>query len=120
MKTLRIATLAAVMAGAAVGLASPASADLLDGTYDRTGDGPAGSVLAGPRTVVFTSCGTGCKNMAGSLLTDEVIQFHLDGKTWTGTDSSHDELTIDNVSLTGTETSTFLRDPVHFTYVKAG
>ena len=120
MKIIRIATLAAVMAGAAVGLASPASAELIDGSYERTGDGPAGSVLAGPRTVVFTPCGTGCKNMAGSLMTDEVIQFHLNGKTWNGTDSSHDELTIDDVSLTGTETSAFLKNPVNFHYVKVG
>jgi hypothetical protein len=61
MKTFRITTLAAVIASAAVGLASPASADLLDGTYERTGNGPAGSNFAGPITVVVTSCGAGCK-----------------------------------------------------------
>jgi hypothetical protein len=118
MKTIRFATLAAVMAGAAVGLAAPASAELLDGTYDRTGDGPAGSTFS-QRTVAVTSCGAGCKNLAGTLMNDEVVQLHLEGNTWTGTNSFHDVLTIDNNSLTGTETGSFLRDPVHFTYVKA-
>jgi hypothetical protein len=65
MKTMRIAALAAVMAGAAVGLAAPASAELLDGTYDRTGDGPAGSVLAGPRTVVLVPAVPAAKTWRG-------------------------------------------------------
>jgi hypothetical protein len=119
MKTMRIASLAAMMAGAAVGLASPASAALLDGTYERTGDGPAGSMFA-EATVVVTSCGTGCKNLAGTLKSDEVVQLHLQGTTWTGTNSLHDVLTVDNDSLTGSETGAFLKDPVNYRYVKVG
>ena len=119
MKTTRIATLAAVMAAAAVGLASPASADLLDGSYERTGDGPPGSLFA-EVTVVVTPCGAGCKNLAGTLKSDEVVQMHLQGQTWTGTNSFHDELIIDNASLTGTETGPFLKDPVNYHYVKVG
>lgn len=119
MKTMRIATLAAVLAGAAVGLASPASAALLDGTYQRTGDGPAGSQFS-EATVVVTPCGADCKNLAGTLRSDEVVQMHLEGKTWTGTNSFHDVLTIDNDSLTGSETGGFLKDPVNYHYVKVG
>lgn len=44
--------------------------------------------------------------------------MHLEGNTWTGTDSTHTVLTIDNDSLTGTETSPFLRNPVNSRYVK--
>lgn len=119
MKTTRIAALAAVMAGAAVGLASPASAELLDGTYEQTGDGPAGSVLGGVRTVTITSCGAGCKNLAGADLSNRVHEYRLEGNTWTARDAG-EVYTIDNGSLTGTETSPFLKAPVHFTYVKAG
>jgi hypothetical protein len=119
MKTLRIATLATVLAGAAVGLASPASAELIDGTYQRTGDGSAGSTFS-EKTIVVTSCGAGCENLAQTLLSDEVVQMHLDGKTWTGTNSFGDALTIDNDSLTGTETGPFLKDPVNYHYVKIG
>ncbi len=120
MKIIRIATLAAVMAGAAVGLASPASAELIDGSYERTGDGPAGSNFAGPITVIVSSCGAGCRNLAGTLKSDEVVQLHLGGSTWTGTNSFHDQLTIDNNSLTGTETGAFLKDVVNYHYVKVG
>ena len=119
MKTMRIAALAAVMAGAAVGLAAPASAELLDGTYQRTGDGPAGSQFS-EATVVVTSCGAGCKSLAGTLRSDEVVQLHLEGKTWTGTNSLHDVLTVDNDSLTGSETGPFLKGPVNYRYVKVG
>ncbi len=119
MKIVRIASLAAVMAGAAVGWASPASAALVDGTYQRTGDGPAGSVFA-EATVVVTSCGAGCKNLAGTLKNDEVVQLHLEGTTWTGTNSFHDVLTVDNDALTGSETGAFLKDPVNYHYVKVG
>lgn len=117
MRTPRIARLAALMAGLTVGLAAPASAELTDGTYQRSGDGPTGSMFA-EATVTVTSCGTGCKNLAGSVRGDEVVQLHLEGNTWTGTDSTHTVLTIDNDSLTGTETSPFLRDPVNSRYVK--
>lgn len=118
MMTIKVAELAAVMVGAAVGLAAPASADLVDGNYQRTGDGPGGN-FQGTLPVVITSCGNGCKSLAGTLTNGEVVQLHLQGQTWTGTNSLNDVLTIDNVSLTGTETGAFLKVPVHYTYVKA-
>lgn len=117
MATIRLAAFVALTSSFAVGLAAPASADLVDGTYQRSGDGPAGSMFS-EATVTVTSCGPGCKNLAGSVRGDEVVQMHLEGNTWTGTDSTHTVLTIDNDSLTGTETSPFLRNPVNSRYVK--
>jgi hypothetical protein len=119
MKTMRIAALAAMMGGAALGLAAPVSAELLDGTYQRSGDGPAGSTMS-EATVVVTSCGAACKNLAGTLKNDEVVQLHLVATAWTGTNSFHDALTIDNNSLTGTETGPFIKDVVNYRYVKVG
>ncbi len=77
-------------------------------------------MLAGPITVVVTPCGAGCKNLAGTLKSDEVVQLHFYGNTWTGTNSFHDTLTIDNGNLTGSETGPFLNDPVNYQYVKTG
>ena len=87
-----------VLAGCAIGLASPASADLTDGTYQVTYQGdPA------PRTLIVTSCGDGCKHtqIAGAL---EAMDFHLQGNTWTG-DSASPVVTIDNNTLGGSSDS---------------
>ena len=67
-----------VLAGCAVGLASPASAELTDGTYQLTWAGdPAPS-----KGLVVTSCGEGCKHtqMVGAA---EPVDFHLQGNIWT-------------------------------------
>jgi hypothetical protein len=98
MKTTRIAILAAAMAGAAVGLASPASAELLDGTYEMT----YLKDPAPPDTVVITSCGAGCKHwqMSGPYVASE---YHLQGNTWTATSADGLPMTIDNNTLAGSE-----------------
>ncbi|WIM88855.1 hypothetical protein PT015_05085 [Candidatus Mycobacterium wuenschmannii] len=114
MKLTRLAALAAVLTGAAVGLAAPAFADLADGAYQATPDQPDMKVL----NVVVSSCGVGCKNIAGIVKDD--LPFHLDGASWTSTDRFGDVRTIDNNSLTGTWTSQFLEAPVNYHYVKAG
>lgn len=117
MNTTRIATLAAVMAGAAVGLAAPAAADLVDGTYEETQEWNSGPKTL---TVNITSCGAGCKNLAGAYTTDELQQYHLQGKTWTATDSFHSTFTLDNDSLTGTWESPMFSNPVGLRLVKVG
>jgi hypothetical protein len=97
MKKTRIAIVAAAMVGAAVGLASPASAELTDGTYQMTyvvNPGPP------PETIVVTSCGAGCKHfqMVGPYTATE---YHLQGDTWTAPSSDGLPKTIDNNTLAG-------------------
>lgn len=61
----RIAATAAVLAGAAVGLASPASAEPLQGTYTAeviASDGSASPLTNSPW--VFTPCGPDCTRAA--------------------------------------------------------
>jgi hypothetical protein len=86
------------MAGAAVGLASPASAELTDGTYTLTYSEPSSPP---PTTVVFTPCGDGCKRfqIPGAV---EATEYHLQGNTWTAA-SKYDNypVTIDNNTLAG-------------------
>jgi hypothetical protein len=97
MKTMRIATLAAVVAGAAVGLASPASAELTDGIYElRYIVDPSPT----PDTIVVTSCGAGCKHiqMTGPYTPSD---YHLQGNTWTATSVEGTARTIDNDTLAG-------------------
>lgn len=91
----RLAVTAALMIGASVGLAGPAAAESLDGTYTGSvtgGPGPVGE----PSTWVFTSCGPGCVQETSS----NRGVLHLQGNTWTGT-SDGCALTIDNGSLAG-------------------
>lgn len=114
MKLTRIAAATAVLAAAAVSVAAPALADLVDGTYQATPDQSDMKTL----TVIVTSCGPDCRNLAGIVKDD--LPFHLDGTSWTSTDRFGDVRTIDNGSLTGTWTSQFLEVPVNYRYVKVG
>jgi hypothetical protein len=85
------------LAGAAVGLASPASAELTDGTYEMKYLAVPGPP---PITVVFTSCGDGCKSsqVVGPY---EPLVFHLQGDTWTATRPNGSLETFDNNTLAG-------------------
>ena len=96
MKTIRIATLAALVVAPAVGLAAPASAELTDGTYQQTFIGES----TPPKTMVVSPCGAGCKHaqVAGAAAS---LDFHLDGSTWTASMPSGSAVTIDNDSLAG-------------------
>jgi hypothetical protein len=90
-RALRGLAVGVVLAGCAIGLASPASADLTDGTYTMTylsQPGPA------PATLVVTSCGTGCKQV--QLGSYAPLEYRLEGNTWTAGDK-----TIDNSTLAG-------------------
>jgi hypothetical protein len=99
MKIKRFAFLAAAMAGAAVGLAAPASAELTDGAYEmRYVKNPSPT----PDIIVVTSCGAGCKHfqMNGPY---EPFEYHLEGNTWTAPSKNGLPNTIDNNTLAGSE-----------------
>jgi hypothetical protein len=94
--TIRGFAVGAVLAGCAIGLAAPASAELTDGTYEMTylvDPGP-------PDTVVVTSCGDGCKQVqiSGPY---EASEYHLQGNTWIGPSTDGNPKTIDNDTLAG-------------------
>jgi hypothetical protein len=91
MKRKRIATLAAVLAGASIGLAGPASAELVDGTYDMVRTG--GEALH----LVVTSCGAGCKQT--SINGGTPRDYHLEGNTWRCVYGDGLVSTVDNNSL---------------------
>lgn len=89
--TMRIAALAAAMAGVSIGLASSANAELTPGHYYDGTDW------------VFTSCGQGCLLREGA---GNVIEFRLQGKTWSRVNRPDEPPacweTIDDDSLMGT------------------
>jgi hypothetical protein len=98
MPIIRKLGVGAVLVGAAIGLAGPASAELTDGTYQLTylaNPGPE------PRTVVVTSCGDGCKRfqIPGPYTP---LDYHLQGDTWTATGADGNTQTINNNTLAGT------------------
>lgn len=79
MKYTRMAVLAAVTVSAAVGLAVPATAAPLDGTYRwlyRDGGAPDGDV-----TWVFSSCGPDCVRYEVPA-TGNVFELHRRGDVW--------------------------------------
>jgi hypothetical protein len=72
----------AVLAGAAVGLAGPASADPLSGSYTETvvSGGPPGVT----RTFIATACGPDCAHLEFSV-PGIAGDLHSQGDTWAGT-----------------------------------
>ena len=85
-----------VLAGCAIGLASPHGRT--NGRHlpvDIPGrPGPA------PKTIVVTSCGDGCKRsqIVGPF---NAVEYHLQGDTWTAPSSDGSLMTIDNNTLAG-------------------
>ncbi|WP_157546018.1 hypothetical protein [Mycobacterium sp. IS-1742] len=95
LRALRGLAVGVVLAGCAIGLASPASAELVDGTYQETFEGGSSST-----TKVVTSCGSGCKLVRAANGT--TFEFHLQGNTWTATaPSGASVVTINNDTLAG-------------------
>jgi hypothetical protein len=86
-----------VLAGAAVGLAGPASAQLSEGSYTWTVTG--GAMTGVHSQWVLTPCGETCMTVRFS--NGETTDFHLQGNTWTGTNSAGCTWTTDNNSLAG-------------------
>jgi hypothetical protein len=81
MKIKRGMAVGVVLAGAAVGLASPASADPLSGSYTETATG--GSFPGLIRTFIATACGADCAHLEWN--TGTAGDLHPQGNTWTGT-----------------------------------
>jgi hypothetical protein len=84
MKSLATLSATLVLAGAAVAMAGPASADPLSGPYTATVIDGGGHIEVGAtQTWMFTPCGPDCTHyrtpgkQAGDL--------HLQADTWTGT-----------------------------------
>jgi hypothetical protein len=88
------------LAGAAVGLASPASAELTDGNYQGNLE-----INGSSHPWVVTPCGAGCKSVqwdTGDATGTDT--YHLNGNIWTAEPSGTTNLTktIDNNTLLAT------------------
>jgi hypothetical protein len=99
---VRASAVAVVIAGSAVGLAGPASADPLGGTYTAEIRGDV-SPMTETQTWVFTPCGPDCTNLSiGEGF--PVREMHLQGNTWAAIpygDGGTCSTTIDNTTLAG-------------------
>ncbi|WP_123026265.1 hypothetical protein [Mycolicibacterium stellerae] len=70
----------AVLAGAAIGFAGPASAEPLTGSYNGTLIDGAGQVLnPDPVGLTFSACGPDCTHMTTP---SQEIDLHLQGGAW--------------------------------------
>jgi hypothetical protein len=90
-----------VLLGAAIGWASPASAEALSGSYTRTIIDGGGLFRNGATDEEsFTPCGPDCTHMqiAGN---EGGHDFHLQGNNWVNTDAGY-ICTFDKDSLQGT------------------
>jgi hypothetical protein len=87
----------AFFAGAAVGLASPAYAEPLSGTYTATATGDDGSTANA--NWVLTPCGADCLTLNWGVSSPE--EMHRQGSIWTSTDSKGCITTMDEGSLAG-------------------
>jgi hypothetical protein len=120
MEITRGLAVGVVLAGAAVALAAPASADLTDGTYQANYD------VAGSHPWVVTSCGAGCKSIQwDNGEKSGTDTYHLNGNTWTvgaPTGKYNSVKTIDNNTLAGTNEADFMGDHIveRFQLVKNG
>ena len=94
MTITRGLAVAAMLSGAAIGLASPAWADLTPGSYTATilDAGASGKKVGSPVTWSVTSCGPDCMHI-------NAWDLHLQGNTWTGTNPGGGQVTLDNSSL---------------------
>jgi hypothetical protein len=88
-----------VLTGVAVGLAGPASAELVNGTYTAV----IGNTATTTQTWAFTPCGQNCMGLSigeGA----PIREMHLQGNTWSAVpfgDNGMCSTTIDNTSLAG-------------------
>lgn len=113
MRIGRIAAMAAVLAGTSMGLASPASAEALAGTYTAETIGLDGS--ASPFTDspwVLTPCGPDCTSTGDR-------EFRLQGNTWTDSKPAADGMpcrtTFDATTLTGMSGCDGMEFPIKLT-----
>jgi hypothetical protein len=98
----RVLASAAVLAGAAVGLACPASAaPPLDGNYVGTVTGssnPGKASVGNTAPMHLSSCGDGCIHLQGKGWTADV---HPEGPIWSGPTSGGDNVWFDENTLAG-------------------
>jgi hypothetical protein len=98
MMITRGMTIGIALAGAALGLAGPASAQLGEGSYTWTVTGGAMTGIHSPWGL--TPCGQSCLNVQFS--NGKTTDLHLQGNTWTGPMPDTGCIwTLDNNSLTG-------------------
>jgi hypothetical protein len=107
MRATRISCLAALAAGASLGLAGPANAELADGTYTMTISESNQFQVGQTQTWHVGSCGPDCRHVevAGG---DTPYDFHLSGDSWMASQppgQAHGFITtVENTSLSGTFT----------------
>ena len=104
MRTVtRIVAVAAVLTGAAIGFAGPASAEALSGPYTVTFLGNGDATL--DYTWTFTPCGPDCTRMDPGSPISTPTDMRLQGNTWSGSAQNQEgktcTTTIDNGSLAG-------------------
>jgi hypothetical protein len=103
MHNSRLFAVCVALAGAAIGWASPASAESLGGTYTATIG--TGSTLT--YTWVFTPCGPDCARLNTGNPKEAIQELHLQGTTWSGSgdvDGATCRTTLDSNSLAGSTT----------------
>jgi hypothetical protein len=78
-----IAAVGGVILTAAIGFASPASAEPPSGNYTATvTDGGGRMKVGGTQSVIFTPCGPDCAHIQKA---PGITDLHLQGTTWAGT-----------------------------------
>lgn len=95
-----------VLAGAAVGLAAPASAEPLNGTYTETVTDNGGSMVRTGATIdwILTPCGPDCTHIQQTAADNPWdTDVHLQGNTWSGTIKPGRTIAFDKDTLAGTE-----------------
>lgn len=117
MKTFRIAALATLVAGAGLGLAGPAHADLNDGTYTMTITASDQFQVGSTQTWNVGSCGPDCRHV-DVVGGDTPYDFHLIGESWSAAQPPSAQAygfttSIDNGSLAGTFD---FEDGAHYNY----
>lgn len=105
MKTMQFAAAAAVMAGAAAGLAVPASADPLEGTYMHTiTEAAGGPFKIGAETPwVLSSCGPDCLHVHQADDPQWDTELHLQGNRWSGPVMGRRTTSFDKNTLVGAD-----------------
>lgn len=107
MKAAHIAALATLAAGAAIGLAGPANAELEDGSYTNTVTESNKFEVGQTQTWNVSDCGPDCKHVTteGGSARD----YHRQGNSWTASAPQTAQMrgadyVLDNDSLAGTIT----------------
>lgn len=111
MRAISGAVLTALLTTASIGLAGPASAEPLSGTYTALFSGNNGSSQT--MTWTFTPCGPDCTTM------DNGRELHLQNGIWSGSTPGTDGIvcstTIDAATLSGTHGCGFMTFNFHMT-----